>query len=267
MEKLLAYEEKQITQIEKWKKEKPGLFSVVFGKATNRFSNKIISYLPQAEIEKAMDFANVMAKKLSDQEDILTYGGVKEISELRTKSLKLSDWLADQVHNWAIGMAAAEGAVAGAAGLVSIPFDIPVIITLALRTAYQVGLCYGYDCTSEPDKNFILGILSASGANSMKEKSTALDTLQAIEVALAKQAWREVAKEQFGKKSVVVAVRSLARQLGVNITRRRMLSAVPAVGAVIGGSFNAWYMKDVGWAARRSFQERWLIANQKIAET
>ena len=266
MEKLLAYEEKQIVQIKKWKKEKPGLFGAVFGRASNRFSNKIISYLPQKETEKALDFANVMAKKLSDQEDILTFGGVKQISELRDKSLRLSDWLANQVHNWAIGMAAAEGAVTGAAGLITIPFDIPVIITLALRTAYQIGLCYGYDCESEPDKNFILGILSASGANSMKEKTAALDALQAIEVAVAKQTWRAMAKEQLGKESVIVAVRSLARQLGVNITRRRMLSAIPAVGAVIGGSVNAWYMKDVGWAARRSFQERWLISNGKIVD-
>jgi len=29
---------------------------------------------------------------------------------------------------------------------------------------------------------------------------------------------------------------------------------------------NAWYIREVGWAARRAFQERWLIDNEKIIE-
>jgi hypothetical protein len=49
----------------------------------------------------------------------------------------------------------------------------------------------------------------------------------------------------------------LARQLGVNLTKRKMLQAVPFVGAAVAATANWTFMDDVAWAARRSYQERW----------
>ena len=33
---------------------------------------------------------------------------------------------------------------------------------------------------------------------------------------------------------------------------------------MVGGSANGWWMKEVGWAARRAFQERWLLDAGKL---
>lgn len=182
----------------------------------------------------------------------------------------LSDQLANKVHNWAIGIAAAEGAAAGVGGIFALPIDIPFLITMALRTAYKIGLCYGYECESDDDKNFILGILAASGANSVEEKIAALGTLRAIEVALVKSPWKALAEKaaenQMGKEAFIIAIKNIGKQLGINITKRKILSAIPVAGAAIGGTVNGWYIKDVAWAARRAFQERWLTDNKKVLE-
>ena len=61
-------------------------------------------------------------------------------------------------------------------------------------------------------------------------------------------------------------IKSLAKQLGINLTKRKALQAIPAIGALVGASVNGWYIKEVGWAARRAFQERWLLENHKIIE-
>ena len=50
--------------------------------------------------------------ELTDEDDILRDGGVSYIEELRHKDLRLSDKLADEVHNWAIGTAAEGGRLA-----------------------------------------------------------------------------------------------------------------------------------------------------------
>jgi len=50
------------------------------------------------------------------------------------------------------------------------------------------------------------------------------------------------------------------------LTKRKALQAIPAIGALIGASVNGWYIKEVGWTARRAFQERWLLENHKIIE-
>lgn len=227
--------------------------------------------IPQAAIRGAIDAANSAGKWLSDTGDIKRDGIVSKIRNLRNKDLELSDNLANNVHNWAIGMAAAEGAATGFFGILTIAADIPAIITLALRTIHKTGLCYGYESIDENDNQFILGILAASGANSVAEKVAALTTLRSIEeVTVAKQTWKamaeKAAEQQISKEGAIMAIKNLAKQIGINITKRKALQAIPAIGSLVGGSVNGWYIKDVGWAARRAFQERWLIDNQKILE-
>lgn len=217
-----------------------------------------------------MSGANGIAHFLADTGDIKRDGQVQHISELKTKNLEVSDQLANSVHNWAIGIAATEGGGSGAAGVIGLAVDIPAVIVLALRTVHKIGLCYGYDCSSDLDQQFILGILSASGANSMKEKSGALTALRSIEVILARETWKSIgakaAKQQMSKEGGIIALRSLAKQLGIHLTKRKALQAIPVIGAVVGASVNGWFIQETGWAARRVFQERWLIENQKIGE-
>lgn len=71
-------------------------------------------------------------------------------------------------------------------------------------------------------------------------------------------------ERQLAKETVTIGVKNLGRQLGINITERKILQAIPAIGAVVGAAVNGWFINDVGWAARRAFQERWLIDNNII---
>jgi len=133
---------------------------------------------------------------------------------------------------------------------------------------YKIGVCYGYQCCDERDKNFVLGVLATAGANAMAEKVEALATLRAIQVMLLRQTWKAMAEkaaaQQLSKEAGIVATRQLAKQLGINLTKRKALQAIPIIGAGVGSSVNAWWLKDIGWAARRAFQERWLAENQKL---
>jgi hypothetical protein len=112
--------------------------------------------------------------------------------------------------------------VTGATGLPGLAADVPSIITLALRTIHKIGLCYGYESTNEMDKNFVLCILSASGANSMTEKLEALTTLRIIEVSISKRTWKAMAEKaaskQLSTEGGIIAIKRLAKQLGINLT-------------------------------------------------
>lgn len=270
LNKLTPYEVKQLASIKEWKEEEPGIVSKALGIALEPVNWVVQKVIPHKAIQGAIDGANQLGSWLTDSKDILRDGKVCTISELRHKDLQLSDKLADEVHNWAIGIAAAEGAGTGAFGIFGMAVDIPAIITLAMRTIHKIGLCYGYECNNQADKNFVLGILAASGANSMQEKITALTTLRTIEVTIAKQTWKAIgekaATERLSKEAAITGIRNLAKQLGINLTKRKALAAIPVIGAAVGGTVNGWYIKEVGWAARRAFQERWLIDNNKIID-
>ena len=267
---MTKYEKEQADAIEKWKKEEPGVVSQAFGFVIEPLAWLVNKVVPEKAVRGALDFSNSIAEWLTDSGDVLRDGDVSSPEELRNKSLELSDKLADEVHNWAIGVAVVEGAGTGIFGLPGAAADVPAIITLALRTIHKIGVCYGYECFSEIDKKFVLGIMSASGANSIEEKVAALAALRSIEVTLAKVTWKKMAEKaaesQLSKEAAILAVKNLAKQLGVNITKRKALASIPFIGAAIGGSVNGWYIKEVGWAARRAFQERWLMENGKIID-
>ena len=270
MSSLTKYEDEQVRKIREWKGKEPSVVSKKFGKVVTPVNWLVQKVIPPAAIRGAIDAANSTGKWLSDTGDIKRNGKISEIRELRDKDLELSDKLTDSVHNWAIGMATVEGAATGFGGILLIAVDIPAIVTLAMRTIHKIGLCYGYESLDENDNQFVLGILAASGANSVAEKVAALTTLRSIEVTIAKQTWKamaeKAAEQQISKEGAIIAIKNLATQIGINITKRKALQAIPIIGALVGGFVNGWYIKDIGWAAHRAFQERWLIDNQKILE-
>ncbi len=268
---LTPYEKKQVAEIKKWKKEEPGVVNKAFGLVIEPLAWLVQKVVPQAAIKGALDGANAAARWFTDTEDIKKEAGcLHNIEELQRMDLAVSDKLADVVHNWAIGIGTLEGGGTGVFGLPGMAVDVPAIITLALRTIHKIGVCYGFESKTENDNQFVYGIMSASSANYIEEKVAALATLRTIQVTIAKTTWKKMAEKaaqrQMSKEGAILALKNLAKQLGVNLTKRKALAAIPIIGAAVGGSVNGWYIKEVGWAARRTFQERWLIDNHKIID-
>src|SRR5665648_88239 len=270
MNEMTPYEQQQYLKVQEWKVEVPGVISNAFGVLLEPVAWLIQKIVPQAAISGILDFSNYAAEWFTDSRDIIRDAKVTEIIELRSKHLELSDKLADEVHNWAIGVAVAEGAACGAGGILTAPIDIPAILTIALRTIHKIGLCYGYQCNTKEEKDFVLAIMAESGANTMEEKIAALATLKNIEMTLIRQTWKSMAEkaaqQQFGKEGAIIGIKNLAKQLGINISKRKALAAIPAIGALVGASVNGWYIKEVGWSAIRAFQERWLMENEKLID-
>jgi hypothetical protein len=263
------YEKRQLDAIVAWRAQEPSVASRAVGVVVAPLARLVQKVVPEAAIRGAIDGASAAGRWLADPGDVRRDAGVGSIAELRGRDLELSDRLAAGVHSWAIALATVEGTATGAFGILGAPVDLPAIITLALRTIHKVGLCYGYECDSQEDRQFAQSVLATAGANSLEEKLAALASLTALRTTLARHTWKalaeKAAQDQLSREAVLLVLRKLAKQVGVNLTKRRALAAIPAVGAMVGGSVNGWYMKEVGWAARRAFQERWLADAGKLA--
>jgi len=173
---LTKYETNQVTEIQKWKAEVPSVVSKALGVALAPVAWLIDKIIPEAAVRGALDFSSSAAEWLTDTKDIVRDAAVNSVVELKTHDLAKSAILANEVHNWAISIGSAEGGATGAVGLPGIAADIPAIIVLALRTIHKIGACYGFEVKTEHDKEFVYGIMSASGASDMIEKVTALTT-------------------------------------------------------------------------------------------
>jgi hypothetical protein len=241
----------QIAQIQKWKTAEPGVVSATISAALQPVSWAFNKVVPPKAIEAILSGADWLSEQSipTNQPD-------------KRASLQDLDQDAKEVQNWAIAYAVGEGAIAGWLGFLSAPVDIPAIILLSLRTIRRVGLCYGYSGDSRQEREFVLGVLGCAGANTMEEKVAAMFALTSIHNMVSKVAFKKMAQKAaegaIGKEFAIIALRDLAKQVGVNLTKRKLLAGIPIVGAVVGGSVNGWYLDDIGTAAHRAYQERWL---------
>lgn len=245
------YIEKQLVEIKKWEEQKPSIINNSLNKVfqpMSRFTTKII---PESVVEQAIYHAHNLGQKLSNKSDILKKANVNTIEELKYKDLALSDKLASNIHKWAVGIAGSEGFATGFGGTATIVADVGAVIVWAFRTIHKIAMCYGYEIKTSEDKKLVLDILSISGANSMKEKKEALIALKSD--FLQKKIIEEILMSNL--------VKQVAKQLGINLTKRKLMQIIPIVGAGIGATVNASYINDIAWAARRSYQLKWITDN------
>ena len=259
----------QYALIKAWENEEPGVVSKTFGKLLSPVGKLISVVVPEKVIESAINAANAAAQYLTDTADVLRDGNVESIEELRTKDLKLCDQMADSVHNWAVGIATAEGVAGGFVGLPGLVADIPFITTLALRTIHKIGVCYGYvsDANNEEEeKAFVLGVLATANASTLGEKASFILGLKQISLLIQRNAWKKLA--EMGTANLlaksIVSVRQAAELIGVNLTKRKASQSIPFIGGAVGAALNASFINDIAWAARRSYQRRWLEDNKVI---
>lgn len=259
------YEKSELLGIQKWENEPPNIVNQALGVVSAPVAWLAQKLVPQKAIEGCLNLANAAGSMLADASDILRDGNVTKISDLKKVKLEVCDRIANSVHNWALAFAAAEGGTTGWFGLPGMAVDIPTLITFSLRSIHKVGLCYGYESISGEDERFILSVLSAAGANNPTEKAASIMAMRNIQQMILKTTWKKMAetaaKDKLSKEGAVMTIKALAKQLGINITKRKALQAIPFIGAGIGATMNAQYINDICWAARRSFQKRWLDEN------
>ena len=202
------YEQKEYAAVLDWKQKGPSVADKTVGFVFKPLSWLVDKVVPQKAIEGALIAFDKIAEFLTDTADVVRDGSVANVDELQVKSLKLSDELANSVHNWALTFAGAEGAATGATGLPGLIVDVPALITMSLRVIHKIGVCYGFEVRNETDRNFVLGVLSAAGANTMKEKISALVLLQKINMLVANTAWKKLAaiaaKNKYGIEAAII---------------------------------------------------------------
>lgn len=264
------YEKKQIEAIQKYENQEPSVAAQAMDFVMAPIGWLVNQVIPESAIEGAIRGSDWLAQQTIDETSVIKTYGVTGLHEIRSLALRKLDEDADSVHNWAVGVAAGEGGAAGWFGILSAPVDVPFTISLALRTIRRIGLSYGYSISDELERQFVLGILSEAGANNQAQKAAALATLRALQVQLVRQAWKGMAQRaaanRFSRDGAMIAIRELAKQLGVNLTKRKALAAIPVLGAGVGACVNAVYVGDIGWAARRAYQRRWLMDNGRWLE-
>lgn len=252
-------------EIERWEHEGPTWLAQVgdfiLWPAT-RAAELLIPNGVQDAVGKAIEASLVGASNLSDA----TFNPADVCKRVATERAKCSescemsqqlaaaDRAAQYYWNWNLSYAATEGGTCGAIGLIGLAADIPALFTIVIRLIQQVSVCYGYDPTKPEERDYVIHILRTSSASDVKAKLEAIMYLKQLETTLLKVPWKKMTVEF----PTIVALRQLAKSLGINLTKRKALQMVPIIGAIVGASFNGTYANDIGRTAFMSYRRRWI---------
>lgn len=262
---LTEYEDKQLARIRRWEEERPGWGTRLLAKPSGKLVHAVQSMVPEDALRAALEAVNRLAERLAGERTILKRAGVENLLALRMGELELCDRLMRIEQRRAAALGGAGGAAFGVAGAAGMVADVPALIALALRTIQRVSLCYGEPVAGSGRRQLAVGVFALVSANSFEEKQTAIAALRAFhEQALDKAAWRDgverAAEREMAKEAATFSLQNLAQKLGLHLGRRKAAGVVPVLGALVGGSVNAWYLYDVAQVSRYVFQERWLAA-------
>lgn len=188
------YEKNEYDAIQEWQRKEPSVVAKTVGVVLWPLSWTITKIVPPKAIEGCLVAFDKIAEFLTDTEDVLRDASVSNLEELQSKDLRLSDKLANSVHNWAIAAVGIEGGVTGIAGIGGMIFDIPALITMSLRVIHKIGVCYGFEVRTEQDHHFVFGIMAAASSNTLQEKTTAVVLLKQINVLVARNTWKKIAE-------------------------------------------------------------------------
>ncbi|MBS0984511.1 EcsC family protein [Gluconobacter cerinus] len=265
---LSSYEKNALLEIDLWKNPKKTWYSSAL-KIVNKpvdIAGDAIMNTPLAGevIKKSMigilDIANDAAQWSVDSSAIFKeFRGdghdvvkLNDISSLDLEKVDLTvGWLAAKYK----GILFAEGAAAGAIGIPGLAIDVPALLLGCLRAVGEYATYYGFDVNNQKERIYALNVLSLASSPTDAAKAVAMAQLTKISGDIAKKAtWKELEKSVFVK-----MVQEIAKQLGIRLTKAKLAQVVPAVGAVAGGGFNAYYVSKVCESAHHLYRERFII--------
>lgn len=253
------YETRQLKRLRKWQKQGPDWGTRILAKPAGVAGKVVQKIVPLAALKAALNTFNGVAERFSSETALLKRAGVNDLAALRTQSLERCDSLAKGEMRRAMGIGGVGGAAFGVFGAVGLVGDVPTLLTLTMRTIHRIGLCYGEDI----GRDFVIGVFALASANTREEKSEAIAALRSdiegLQQSAARDGLERAAERQLAKDAAVFSLQTLSQRLGVQLGKRKAASAVPILGAVVGGAVNAWYLHDVAQVAQYVFQERWLL--------
>jgi len=265
MRPLNQYEHEQLALIRAWRGRQPGLATRTIGQATGPLTNAVEKMVPPLALRLALDAAHATAVRFTDRRSILKRAGVADIEALRQVELETCDQLARRISRRAAALGGGSGALFGIAGGLGLVADLPTLLTLTFRTIHRVGLCYGEDLAAPERRRLPVAVFALASANSMEEKEQALEAIDSVgesddsvDSAAGVDGISRAAQRELAKDSVAFSLNNLGKSLARNLGWRKAGESLPLVGALVGGSVNAWYLHDLARSAQYTFQLRWL---------
>lgn len=264
------YDKEALRAILEWERRRSGFFGKLGAEALAKIDAFLGDYQVVAAMKRAMEgIVSVLndgaAYTVRPEAIFAEYRQdgrpVYHHSDIATLPLQHADITVGRLALKYKSLAATEGAAEGAASMagpqVALPVllaGLPVLMTLTLRAVCEYAVYYGFDIEGEQERGYALQALNVASMMETVPKLAALGQLSktAHDIAVRKT-WAKLNEAVFAEMATTIG-----RECGLRITKAKLAQAIPVVGIVIGGGFNAYFMGTVCEAAGMLYRKRFL---------
>jgi hypothetical protein len=182
--------------------------------------------------------------KIQLEHDLNDYAINKKFTK---KNIKKLDKQANQSQMLNSSLTILEGGMLGFLGI-GLP-DIPLFISVIMKTIYEIALSYGYDYESDEERVYILLIICGAMTSGNKQKAYN-ERLDQLANQIDKQLECEINLEEHLKMTAEV--------LSDAMLTAKFIQGIPVIG-VVGGVVNYNIIKKIGKYAAIKYKKRYLI--------
>lgn len=137
----------------------------------------------------------------------------------------------------------------------AIAADFTVVLATISRAVGAIALSYGYDPKQLGEKLFVSAVINAGAAGSSTAKTAAMKDLSRLAQSLVRnRTWAELNETVISQ-----AVTSFGKAMSVKFTKKSLGKLVPAIGIVIGATFNYDTVARTIETADLAYRRRFLL--------
>lgn len=241
----------------------PQVTQQLFGRHYSKINN-IASFISPDLNNRIADYffdrLNVFVSDLSSVEHVLNEAGAKSLDELKG-SVERSDRIGYALENQNKMIAAFQGAVTGATGVIGTAIDIPFSLALTLRSIYQEGRAHGFELETAAQQNIVEYVFKQVDFGSIAEKQTLLVAVRAVANLLKTQDTQQLQQLLGSSNDFSVLKQWLSDENGGykwswlnRIPQVSILSRLtPVAGAGIGAAYSWKLVEEAHQKARTIF--------------
>lgn len=260
-EREMAEQKKYDNPQQLFREQVPQVTQKIFGRHYSKINN-ITSFISPDLNNKVADYffdkLNDFVSELSSVDHVLSEVGAKNLEELKSspdRANRISEALANQNKL----LAAVQGAISGATGVVGTAIDIPFSLGLTLRSIYQEGRAHGFELNHRQEQEIVEYVFKQVDLGAIAEKQTLLIALRTLKNLLETQDTRQLQTLLGSSNDFTVLKTWLSNQDGTfkwswlnKIPQISILSKLsPIAGAGIGAVYS-WKLVDEAHAKART---------------
>ena len=198
----------------------------------------------------------LLPKRFSGQIHAITQAALLRAIDIAVSSLAKQPKMQrrEAMHRW---LSAGSGALGGAAGLWSLPVEIPISTTLILRSIADIARSEGHDLARLDVRMACLEVFALGGVGDRDDAAESSYWLirgslsKALTDAATHLAQRGMVVE--GAPPLVRLATTLASRFSINFSAQAAAKAIPVVSAVSGAAINLLFMQHFQEMARGHF--------------